>query len=148
MEVLAVIGGIFVLYVLWLIINGMLISKVVTTLIGILNFIGNRDLTPEEIVNFLKAENLKYHTSDEGYITWSTPVLKEWWFTYYPDLKMATADCTMRSQFAAVSLIMEKSNNSIIRYEIKDGFPLTKNTVILLAKLNFYGVREKGFYDI
>ena len=148
MEVLAVIGGVFVLYILWVIINGMLLSKVATTLIGILNSIGNRDLTPKEIIQNLQNENLKYEVSKEGYITWFSPVLKEWWFTYYPDLKMATADCTMRSQFGAVSLIMEKSNHSMIHYELKQGYPVTKNTMLLLAKLNFYGVREKGYYDI
>jgi len=141
MEILAIIGAIVVLYALWKIIEGFLITTTIKEVIITLQMITKNYPSKDDIIELAKKYNLDYHIDETlrtHSITLNIPTLPGWQVVYYYDTGMAFAAATLLNKFSGITLYAENGFVDRVRYD--SNIPITNVKEIFLAKLPFYGV--------
>ncbi len=143
MEFLAFIGGIVVLYVLWIIFNGFMISSDVKATIKPLIIIKFQNKSKEQALKEIVQHNLKYELNDNGTLFFKVNDVKHFTFIYDNTGMYVKAIGDYGTKYDGIELNLERwANQSEQIIRANRYYGNNKDAILFMAKLPFYGIYD------
>ena len=139
MEIFSLIGIVVVVYILWVIIKGIIISRdvkdvVTNTLLNIHQF----NKSKEQVIKELNSNNCEYELNNDGKLFFQVPICKYFAFSYNNLSNEINAHGGFGTKYDGIEITLNRTTGDIIS---RPYYGNNTDAILFMRKLPFYGVR-------